>query len=168
MAVEHLSEEFKIPFSKVQSRALTGSGMIRGQKVFLVKPQTFMNLSGSAIGSLAKYYKISADHLLIIHDDVDLPLGTIRIRAQGGPGGQKGMASIIERLGTNAFPRVRLGVGRPPGHMQTADYVLEDFFPEEKEILARIFARVNQAVEIFIQEGIQSAMTGFNGVVEKD
>jgi peptidyl-tRNA hydrolase, PTH1 family len=168
MAVEHLSEKFKIPFGKVQSKAITGTGLVHDQKVLLVKPQTYMNLSGLAIGALAKYYKIAPDHMIIIHDDVDLPLGTLRLRAQGGAGGQKGMTSIIERLGTKEFPRLRLGVGRPPGHMQTADYVLEDFFPDEKEILAHVFDRVTLAVETFIIEGIRAAMTNFNGSVNSE
>ncbi len=122
--------------------------------MILVKPQTYMNLSGSSVASLARYYKVETDHLLVIHDDIDLPLGTLRIRAQGSAGGQKGMVSIIERLGTNQFPRARLGIGRPPGRMPAADYVLEDFFPEEKEYaFAAYSTRLLAAVEAYISRG---------------
>ena len=168
LAVEHLSDFFKIPLGKVQSQALTGSGLVKGEKVLLVKPQTFMNLSGNAVNSLRNYYKIEINHLLIIHDDIDIPLGSIRIRSQGGAGGQKGMVSIIERLGTNNFPRARLGIGRPPGQMPAADYVLENFFPEENDILSQVFERVKTAVETYILEGIEPAMTRFNGVIVKE
>ncbi len=167
MAVDELASQFKISMSKVQAKAITGSGMVQGRRVILTKPQTYMNLSGSSVASLARYYKVEADHLLVIHDDIDLPLGTLRIRAHGSAGGQKGMVSIIERLGTNQFPRARLGVGRPPGRMPAADYVLEDFFPEEKDMLARVFTRLLAAVEAYILEGIESAMTRFNGPVDK-
>ena len=167
MAVDALAQHYQIPLGKVQSKAILGSGKAGGQTVFLVKPQTYMNLSGTAVGSLARYYKVETDHIFVIHDDIDLPLGTVRIRAQGGAGGQKGIASIIERLGTNAFPRCRLGIGRPPGQMQAADYVLEDFFPEELTVLTDVFQRLEDAVDAFITNGIQDAMTRFNGSVIK-
>ncbi|NTW08768.1 MAG: aminoacyl-tRNA hydrolase [Anaerolineaceae bacterium] len=167
MALDELASRFKIPMSKVQARAITGIGMVEGRRVILTKPQTYMNLSGTSVSSLARYYKVETDHLLVIHDDIDLPLGTLRIRAQGSAGGQKGMVSIIERLGTNQFPRARLGVGRPPGRMPTADYVLEDFFPEEKYLLGRVFSRLVSAIDTFIYEGIEPAMTRFNGPVDK-
>jgi PTH1 family peptidyl-tRNA hydrolase len=167
MAVDALATHFKIPLSKVQAKAITGIGMVEGRRVILTKPQTYMNLSGTSVASLARYYKVETDHLLVIHDDIDLPLGTLRIRAQGSAGGQKGMVSIIERLGTNQFPRARVGVGRPPGRMPTADYVLEDFLPEEKELLDRVFSRLLSAIDAYIYEGIEPAMTRFNGPVDK-
>jgi PTH1 family peptidyl-tRNA hydrolase len=167
MAVDALATHFKIPLSKVQAKAITGIGMVEGRRVILTKPQTYMNLSGTSVASLARYYKVETDHLLVIHDDIDLPLGTLRIRAQGSAGGQKGMVSIIERLGTNQFPRARVGVGRPPGRMPTADYVLEDFLPEEKEQLDRVFSRLLAAIDAYIYEGIEPAMTRFNGPVDK-
>jgi PTH1 family peptidyl-tRNA hydrolase len=167
MVLDELASHFKIPMSKVQAKAITGIGMAEGRRVILIKPQTYMNLSGTSVASLARYYKVETDHLLVIHDDIDLPLGTLRIRAQGSAGGQKGMVSIIERLGTNQFPRARLGVGRPPGRMPTADYVLEDFFPEEKDLLGRVFSRLVSAIDAFIYEGIEPAMTRFNGPVDK-
>lgn len=167
MAVDQLAEHFKIPMTKVQAKAIIGSGLVEGRRVILAKPQTYMNLSGTAVSSLLRYYKVEIDHLLVIHDDIDLPLGTLRIRARGSAGGQKGMVSIIERLETNQFPRARLGVGRPPGRMPTADYVLEDFFPEEQVLLSRVFERLLDAVRAFTLEGIEGAMTKFNGLVEK-
>jgi PTH1 family peptidyl-tRNA hydrolase len=167
MALDELASHFKIPMSKVQAKAITGSGLVEGRRVILLKPQTYMNLSGTSVASLVRYYKVETDHLLVIHDDIDLPLGTLRIRAKGSAGGQKGMVSIIERLGTNLFPRARLGIGRPPGRMPTADYVLEDFYPEEQEMLSRVFQRLLAAVDAFIHEGIEPAMTRFNGPVDK-
>jgi PTH1 family peptidyl-tRNA hydrolase len=165
MVIDQLSEYFKIPLGKVQSQAITGSGLAMDQKVLLVKPQTYMNLSGNAVNSLRKY---EIDHIMIIHDDNHIPLGTLRIRAQGGAGGQKGMSSIIERLGTNNFPRTRVGIGRPPGQMPTADYVLENFFTEENEILSLVFDRVISAMGVFIQAGIEPSMTRFNGALVKE
>ena len=107
----------------------------------LAKPQTYMNLSGQATGALLRFYKIPLDNLLVAYDDVDLPLGTLRIRPGGGSAGQKGLASIIERLGTQEFPRLRVGINRPPGRMQAADYVLQDFPPGEQEALQSALER---------------------------
>jgi PTH1 family peptidyl-tRNA hydrolase len=138
---------------------------LNGKPVILIKPQTFMNLSGDAVASLAKYYRTSIENILVIHDDIDLPLGTIRIRKDGGSAGQKGVASIIEHLGTQSFPRMRLGVGRPAGKKQAATYVLENFLPQEKEILEITLKRSVEAIKLFIEKGIEAAMTQFNGSI---
>lgn len=167
MLVDRLAEISKIKLGKVQSKAIIGFGKWEQIPLLLVKPQTFMNLSGESISSLLRYYKIGVDNLLIVHDDLDLPLGTIRIRAEGGAGGQKGMASIIARLKTQSFARIRIGIGRPPGRMQAADYVLEDFLPSERVILDDVLDKTSEAIRVFLNEGIDQAMTRFNNRPKK-
>ena len=167
MAVDALSRRVEIPLTKVQSKALTGLGTIAEKRVILAKPQTFMNLSGQAVSALIRFYKIPLDHLLVVHDDIDLPFGVLRMRPDGGSGGQKGLASIIGQLGTNTFPRLRLGLGRPPGRMEAAGYVLQDFSREEKELLGPLFARTGDAILVFLQGGLEMAMTQFNGELAK-
>ncbi|NPV84516.1 MAG: aminoacyl-tRNA hydrolase [Anaerolineae bacterium] len=163
MAVDHLAQKLDIRISRLQSKALTGSGSFGGNKLVLAKPQTYMNLSGQSVSGLCNFYKVPLDHLLVIHDDLDLPTGTLRLRPSGGSGGQKGVASIIERLGTQDFARLRIGIGRPPGQMDPADYVLEDFTPVEREVIALTLERVVQAVLTFLRDGIHSAMNQYNG-----
>ena len=108
MVIDYLAESHSIPLSRVQEKAIVGDGYVAGQKVLLVKPQTFMNLSGESVGQLARFYRISPEHLLVVYDELDLPLGTIRLRQKGGAGGHNGMKSLIQHLG-NEFPRLRLG-----------------------------------------------------------
>lgn len=163
MAIDHLAQKLDIRISRLQSKALTGSGSFEGNKLVLAKPQTYMNLSGQSVSGLCNFYKAPLDHLLVIHDDLDLPAGTLRLRPSGGSGGQKGLASIIERLGTQDFARLRIGIGRPPGQMDPADYVLEDFTPAEREIIALTLERVVQAILTFVHEGIHNAMNQYNG-----
>jgi PTH1 family peptidyl-tRNA hydrolase len=134
-------------------------------KIILAKPQTFMNLSGQAVGYLMKFYKIPLENLLVVYDDVDLPFGKIRLRPTGGSAGQKGVASIIDRLGTNEFPRLRLGIGRPPGRMEAASYVLRDFSREDVEFLPEFLDRGVEAVLTFVQEGLVAAMNRYNSHV---
>ena len=127
MAVDHLAAKYEIKLTRVQNKAITGSGTVGKMRVILVKPQTFMNLSGQAVSSLVRFYKIPHENLIVAHDDVDLPFGTIRMRPGGGSAGQKGIASIISLLGTQDFARLRMGIGRPPGRMDAAAYVLQPF-----------------------------------------
>ena len=126
MTVDRLAEEHGIALGKVQSRAVIGSGRIAGRQVILAKPQTYMNRSGDAVGPLVAYYRVPPENVLVIYDELDLPLGALRLRPSGGSGGHNGMKSIINHLGQD-FPRLRLGVGRPAGRMEAADYVLQDF-----------------------------------------
>jgi PTH1 family peptidyl-tRNA hydrolase len=147
---------------RLQSKALLSTARHGGEPILLVKPQTYMNLSGLAVQSLARFYKVSLDLLLVAHDDLDLPFGTIRLRPGGGPGGQKGVASTIQRLGSEDFARLRIGIGRPPGRMDPANYVLQDFGGEEIPLLAEILERSVDAALCFVSEGIQAAMNGFN------
>jgi len=122
-----------------------------------------MNLSGQAVQSLARFYRVPLERLLVAHDDLDLPLGTLRMRPGGGPGGQKGVASTIERLGSAGFARLRIGIGRPPGRMDPADYVLQDFGRDELPAVLETLDRASDAALVFVVEGIQPAMNAFNG-----
>lgn len=163
MAIDRLAERLGVSFSRLESRSLVTKGNYQGSRIVLAKPQTYMNLSGQAVGPLLRFYKIPLDNLLVIYDDVDLPLGILRIRPAGGAGGQKGMVSIIERLGTQDFPRMRVGIGRPPGRMDASAYVLQDFSKSEQDILNNTLDRAAEAALVFVTEGIQAAMNTFNG-----
>lgn len=165
MVVNALAESAEIPIRRVSFRALVGKGTLAGESVILAKPQTFMNKSGEAVAPLLRFYKIPVEHLLVIHDDLDLPFGTLRLRPSGGTGGQKGMESIVAKLGTREFARLRVGIGRPPGRMDPSDYVLHDFDPPQEEMLPEILHHAVSAVSMFIQEGIEQAMNDFNGSV---
>jgi len=164
MVVETLARQLGLATPRLQMKALVQTGELGGHKVILARPQTFMNLSGEAVGSLVRYYKIPLTHLLVIHDDLDLPFGVIRLRPGGGAGGHKGLISIIERLGTQSFPRLRFGIGRPPGRMEAADYVLQDFSALEQPALELLMDRAVQAVQVFVTEGLDAAMNRFNGL----
>lgn len=163
MLLSRLAERLGETFSRVESRALLTKAVYQGRRLILVKPQTYMNASGSSVRSLLRFYKVPVQNLLVAFDDVDLPFETIRIRAEGGSGGQKGMQSIIDQLGSEAFPRLRIGVGRPPGRMEAADYVLQDFPKAERELLAITLDRAADAVLSFVTDGLDKAMNLYNG-----
>jgi len=126
---------------------------------------TFMNDSGRAVGPLLRFFKVPPDHLLIVHDDLDLPLGSLRLRPTGSSGGQRGVASIIATLGTQDFPRLRLGISRPPGQMDPVAYVLQNFTPAEAELKEMVLNQAADAALTFIREGMQAAMNQYNGEV---
>ena len=163
MLLNRLAVELGEKFNKVEAKALVAKTIYHGERVVLVKPQTYMNNSGSPVSSLVRFYKIPLPNLLVAYDDVDLPFGVIRIRPFGGSGGQKGMQSIIERLSSEGFPRLRLGTGRPPGRVEAADYVLQDFPGHEAELLQETLDRGVKAVLTFIQFGLDQAMNLYNG-----
>ncbi len=144
-----------------RAKASLALGKIADVGVVLAKPLTYMNLSGQAVGQLASFYKLSLEDILVIYDDLDLPLGTIRLRPEGGSGGHKGMRSIIEALGSQAFPRLRVGIGRPPGN-DAISYVLSDFTADEQIMLESVYKRVVAAVELFLREGVEAAMNAYN------
>jgi len=166
--IDKLSEEFNISISRYQSKALVGSGIIDNHKLILVKPQTFMNLSGDSVVSLIRFYKIQLEKFLVMYDDLDLPFGTIRLRASGGTGGHNGMTSIQNKLGTQDFPRLRFGIGRPPGRMDAASYVLQDFSKDEKSFLSPMVGTGVDAVKLFIQSGLEAAMNQYNNTGFKE
>jgi PTH1 family peptidyl-tRNA hydrolase len=162
MAVDRLAGQNEIPLGKVQSKAVLGNGRIAGQQVILAKPQTYMNRSGDSVGPLVNYYRVPLENVLVIYDELDLPFGTLRLRQSGGSGGHNGMKSIINHLGQD-FPRMRLGIGRPPGRMEPADFVLRDFRGQELEVADALLNDAVLAVETYLTDGIDLAMTKHNG-----
>jgi PTH1 family peptidyl-tRNA hydrolase len=167
MLLDRLASSLNLTFSRVESKALVTRGDYSGRRLLLVKPQTYMNLSGQSVGAIAHSYKVPNENLLIAYDDVDLPFGLMRLRATGGAGGHKGMTSIIERLGSPDIPRLRLGIGRPPGRMEAADYVLQDFSPAETSQLPELLERGVEAIFTFTTQGIAAAMNRFNPTPEE-
>ena len=160
--VERLGSALGVSFDKRQKRAHVALGDLHGRRVVLAKPQTFMNESGQAVVPLARFYRVPNERLLIIYDDLDLPLGTLRLRPGGGSGGHKGMRSIIEHLGAQDFPRLRVGIGRPPGRMDPAAYVLQSFSSDEELVLQETLERAVGAIETWLCEGIEAAMNRWN------
>ena len=167
MLIDHIAVRLNARGMKLQSKAIVISALYEERKIILAKPQTFMNLSGQSVQGLLHFYKIPFENLLVAHDDLDIPLGTIRIRPTGGPGGQRGMASTIEQLGTKDFPRLRLGIGRPPGRMDAKDYVLQDFSKDDMRLLPEILEHGVDAALTFVTHGLNKAMNQFNGDVSK-
>jgi len=165
LALDELADELNVQVKRLKFKAMIGEGRFNENKVVLVKPMTFMNESGRAVAPLLRYFKVPLSNLLVIHDDLDLPLGTLRLRPSGGTSGQRGMASIITQLGTQDFPRMRLGIGRPPGQMDPVDYVLKNFLPSENELLAIILRTAVEASQNFINEGLTQTMNKYNGEV---
>jgi PTH1 family peptidyl-tRNA hydrolase len=161
--VTHFAQRHGLQFSDKQHKSRIANGTIGGQRVVLAKPFTYMNSSGQAVVSLVNWYKIEPEsELLVIYDDLDLPFGTIRLRASGSAGGQNGMKSIIQQLGIQQFPRLRVGIGRPPDGWAPPDYVLSNWSREETEKLPELYDRVADAIETFIKDGLMLAMTRFN------
>ncbi len=168
--LELFAERHGIRLDRAQKRARVGIGEIRrpeqgSLRVILVKPLTYMNASGEAVGPLAAFYKIAPQDVLVISDDLDLPAGRLRMRAGGGAGGQKGVLSITHHLRTDAFPRLRVGIGRPPGKMDPADYVLQNFSAQEEAEMVFARAKAADAVEAWLFQGIAAAMNLYNPAV---
>ena len=157
-----------IRFDHKQCRDRVGVAEVKGEKLLLAKPRTFVNLSGDPVACLVHKRDITLSDLLIIYDDLDLPLGKIRLRQNGGSGGHKGMNSIISALGSEDFPRIRVGIGRPQAEEQSmsedaiVNYVLSDFYRREEAIIKPVIAKVSEAIDCFITEGIEAAMSKFN------
>lgn len=160
--VEELAARHGLRFNDRRFNAEIADGVIAGARVLLVKPQTFMNASGEAVAPLAGYYRILAEDILVVHDDLDLTPGKIRLRRQGSAGGHRGVASLIERLGTQDFPRLKIGIGHPRGPIAVVDYVLQAFGPEEVPLMEQAIAQAADAVELYLAEGLDAAMRRFN------
>ena len=165
MVIDRLAEKLAVSLKKVKFKALLAETKLDGQALVLAKPMTFMNDSGRAVGPLLRFFKVPPDHLLVVHDDLDLPLGSLRLRPTGSSGGQRGVASIIATLGTQDFPRLRLGISRPPGQMDPVAYVLQNFTPAEAELKEMVLNQAADAALTFIREGMQAAMNQYNGEV---
>ncbi len=162
MCLDYLSIRCNLPFNKKQSRAQIARGEISGEGVLLVKPQTYVNLSGQAVSSLLSRFKIPPKNMVVVYDDIDLPLGKIRLRPAGGSGGHKGMESIISSLHTEDFPRIRVGIGHPQETGDMVHYVLGDFTPNEEEVIQRAITQVADLIHCLLTERIESAMNRFN------
>ncbi|HOR79153.1 MAG TPA: aminoacyl-tRNA hydrolase [Anaerolineaceae bacterium] len=165
MVADALADKLEIPLKRVKFKAQIGNGKLEDIPIIIAKPLTFMNKSGEAVAPLVRYFKVPLERLLVIHDDMDLPLGTLRMRPSGGSAGHNGMLSIFDKLGTNAIPRLRVGIGRPPGKMDPADYVLQDFPKSDEELLKMVIAQACEAALAFITTGLEKAMNTYNGEV---
>lgn len=168
MAVDRLAKKHGTAFTRRQGKALITTISVEAHSLVLAKPQTFMNLSGDAVASLLHFYDVPLENFLVCFDDLDLPVGTIRLRPQGGSAGQNGVQSIIEKLGTQNFPRLRLGIGRPPGRMLAAAYVLRDFDKFDGEVMNLTLDKAVEAIEVFVVEGLNAAMNKFNGTADSE
>ena len=159
--VEYLADYYGIDIETKKFQALVGQGVIEGNKVLLVKPQTYMNLSGEAVGEAARFYKIPADHVIVISDDISLPLGKLRVRGNGSAGGHNGLKNIIAHLGTDAFPRVKVGVGAPEHDI--VDWVIGPFTANERKVIDGVLDRALGAAECIITDGVSAAQNRYNG-----
>ena len=161
--VDDLARRHGFGGERSEKRALARDGSIHGARVKLAKPQTYMNRSGESVRALLDFYDISLERLLVIHDDLDTPFGSIRLRKSGGHGGQNGLRSIIQHLGSRDFARLRFGIGRPPGRMSPVDFVLQPFKGDAAIQADEVVGRAADAVECWLVDGIEVAMSRFNG-----
>lgn len=163
-AIDLLSQKHGIKVSKLKHKALIGDGTIKNERVLLVKPQTYMNLSGESIRELVEWYKVPMGKLIIVYDDVDLPLGKVRVRPGGSSGTHNGMRSVIYQLQADDFPRIRIGIDRAPEGWDLADYVLSRFTPEERKIKAAAVSNAADAAAAIVSAGVNTAMNLYNGL----
>jgi PTH1 family peptidyl-tRNA hydrolase len=163
MVLDLMAKRLNARFLHFRSRALVADAKFKDRSLILAKPQTFMNLSGQSVIGLLHHYELSTPQMMVIHDDLDLQPGTIRLRPEGGSAGQKGVASILDRLGTQDFPRLRIGIGHPPIQKHTVDYVLDGFTAFETSIISDTLDRAVDAVLVWVTDGIEIAMNRFNG-----
>lgn len=162
--IDVMAQKYNIELTEKKHRALSGSGYIAGQKVLLVKPQTYMNLSGESVQAILNFYKLDAEReLLVIYDDISLAPGRIRVRAKGSAGGHNGIKNIIAMTGTQTFARIKVGVGEKPQGWDLADYVLGHFSREERALVEDAFADAAEAAEMILADDLSGAMNKFNG-----
>ena len=165
--IDALADKYNISVTERKSRAFCGKGIIAGQKVILVKPQTYMNLSGESVRGILDYYKVDVEtELLVVYDDISLDVGQLRIRKKGSAGGHNGIKNIIQHLGTNVFRRIKVGVGEKPKEYDLVDYVLGHFSKAEKENMAEGYKKAIEATELILQDEIDTAMNQFNKKVQ--
>ena len=163
LVADELGERGRFPIQRLKFKALTNAAAIGGQGALVMKPATYMNRSGEAVGEAARFYKVAPNHVLVISDDVDLPLGKLRIRTGGSAGGHNGLKSVIQHLGTDQFPRLKVGVGgKPHPDYDMADWVLGKLQGEDKKVMDEAVKRAAEAVECFLRDGPQKAMNRFN------
>lgn len=163
MAADAMAKAKGVAINRLRFHALTAQCVIGGENVLLMKPQTYMNLSGEAVGEAARFYKIPSEHIIVVSDEMALPIGKLRIRTKGSAGGHNGLKNIIAHLSTESFPRIRLGVGAPPhAEYDVKDWVLSTFKNQDAEDMAKAAARAAEAAECYIAEGADRAMNKFN------
>lgn len=163
MAADAMEKKLGVSINKLRFKALTAQSTLGGEKVLLLKPQTYMNLSGESVSPAAAFYKVPPEHIIVVSDEVSLPIGKLRIRKSGSAGGHNGLKNIIAMLGTDAFPRIRMGVGAPPhADYDMADWVLSSFKNQDADDMRSLAVRVCDAVECYIAEGPDRAMNKFN------
>ena len=162
IAIDYLARKYSIDVRKIKFKSLIGQGVISGQKVMLVKPQTYMNNSGEAIREIYKYFDFDHDKLIVIYDDIDIDFGSIRIRKKGSAGTHNGMKSIIYNLEFDDFPRIKVAVGKKPSYMDLANFVLSGFSKQEAKIIEEEVKFASDAIEMILEEGIEKSMSMFN------
>ena len=164
MALSQLASDIGVTFKSHKANALVAEGWVRpgGPKLILAKPNTFMNLSGGPVANLLKFYGIEPSNLIVLHDELDIDFDVVRLKSNGGHGGHNGLRDIIAAIGTNEFDRVRIGIGRPPGRQDAADFVLSNFNSSERDVLPHVLAHVCDAVDMIATEGILAAQQRFN------
>ncbi len=166
--IDKLADRFSVSVLEKKHRALIGKGIINGEKVILAKPQTYMNLSGESVRELVDYYKVDEEtQLIVIYDDISLDVGQLRIRKKGSAGGHNGIKSIIQHLGTDVFPRIKMGVGEKPKGYDLADYVLGHFSKDERIIMDESAVLATKAVELMVINEIGEAMNLYNKKVKQ-
>lgn len=162
VAIDYFAKQHDIKFNKVKHKAEIGEGIISGEKLMLVKPQTYMNASGECVMDIVNFYKLPLENLIVIYDDIDLPVGKVRIRPSGSSGTHNGMRSIICLLNKQDFPRIRIGVGKQPEYMDLADYVMTKFSKDELPLIEEAIKKATHTVEEITRSGISSAMNKYN------
>lgn len=164
LVIDELAERESIPVQRLKFKALTNTAVIGGKSVLLMKPTTYMNLSGEAVGQAARFYKIPPERVLVISDDVALPQGKLRVRRSGSAGGHNGLKNIIAHLGSDQFPRVKVGVGgKPHPDSDMADWVLSPFTGQDRKAMEEAISRAADAVTLLLDQGVDQAMAKFNG-----
>ncbi|GED33462.1 aminoacyl-tRNA hydrolase [Brevibacillus centrosporus] len=164
MAIDKISDKWCIPVQQNKFRALVGEGRIEGEKVLLVKPQTYMNLSGESVAEILKFYKLIPDELVVIFDDLDMPTGQLRLREKGSAGGHNGIKSMIQHLGTQDFKRIKVGIGRPEPGRSVSDYVLQSFPASERSSIQEAVSLAADAAAMWTRETFVKVMNHYNSL----
>lgn len=164
LTIDYLSEKFNIDVKKSKFKSLYGQGEISGQKVMLVKPQTFMNNSGEAIREIKNFYKVDSQNIIVVYDDIDIDFGKIRIRKKGSSGSHNGMKSIIYQIQDDNFPRIKISVGKNPEYMDLANFVLSGFSEKEAKVIRGEIKNASDAISLMLDQGIDKAMNEFNSL----
>jgi len=166
MAIDKISNQWGLPVQHAKFRAIVGEGRIETEKVLLVKPQTYMNLSGESVAEILKFYKLTPDDLLVIYDDLDLPTGQLRLREKGSAGGHNGIKSLIQHLGTQEFKRIKVGIGRPEPGRSVSDYVLQAFSAAEKPLIDQAVEHAADAAVMWTRDPFVKVMNHYNRLKE--